>query len=458
MEYLKYIIFFSGAIVGVPSVLVFLLFFPKRAGWVFGTMLWSTCLGSRIAINFFSHETYRGTSRGMEVSLADLFALSMLIFMYMSKRYRVSLWPKGVLWYLLYFIAAVLSMVNAESRLFSFLELWKMLKMWLMFIVVYNYVLNTRDIEPMMIAFGIVAIHSFVLILWQKYILHIYQPDGLFPHQNSMSMYMGMIGTIFFLRWIHGTGSRLSRWFNLLSFICASAGAILSFSRGAIMCYPISCILALAISLIHGWNYKQMLKILTLCSVCILAVGYLVPSIFLRFLYAPKSSGQTRVNFAIAAVNMANDKTLGVGINNWGIKINPPYTYAKHREEMRMRPDFKDGLVETIYLMVAAECGWWALGVLLIWFISYYVLCVRNLVYCFRTEWFSLLAGIICGLTMVYMQSTLEWVLKQSVNFYQLMTLYAVTAAVYKMSKKKKEKRKPRAMVPAIQEGLRSEI
>ena len=45
----------------------------------------------------------------------------------------------------------------------------------------------------------------------------------------------------------------------------------------------------------------------------------------------------------------------GVGINNWGIKINPPYEYAERAGRNRNRgDDFKDGIVETVYLLVGA--------------------------------------------------------------------------------------------------------
>ena len=44
----------------------------------------------------------------------------------------------------------------------------------------------------------------------------------------------------------------------------------------------------------------------------------------------------------------------GVGLNNWGVVINPPYRYGEHRD---LDDDSKDGIVETIYLLVAAECG-----------------------------------------------------------------------------------------------------
>ena len=65
------------------------------------------------------------------------------------------------------------------------------------------------------------------------------------------------------------------------------------------------------------------------------------------------------MELAALALEMIPDKPFfGVGINNWGIKINPPYEYSRHRDPRRgFTEDYKDGIVETIYLLVAAECG-----------------------------------------------------------------------------------------------------
>ena len=42
-----------------------------------------------------------------------------------------------------------------------------------------------------------------------------------------------------------------------------------------------------------------------------------------------------------------------------------------------------------------------------------------------RTPYFYIPAGIIGGLTGIYLQSLLEWVLKQQVNFLELVVLFA---------------------------------
>ena len=142
----------------------------------------------------------------------------------------------------------------------------------------------------------------------------------------------------------------------------------------------------------------------------------------------------TRQYLAASAWNMMKDKPFaGVGLNNWGIKINPPYPYCEYRyENRRIAKDFKEGIVETSYLLVGAECGFLALGAFLSWLGYYYVTACKLVKSMRRSDFFYIPAGIVGGLTAVYLQSTLEWVMKQQVNFIQMMILFATLSILAK--------------------------
>ena len=154
----------------------------------------------------------------------------------------------------------------------------------------------------------------------------------------------------------------------------------------------------------------------------------MIPRIVERFAEAPEASGETRVELAKCAAEMIMDEPLrGVGINNWGIKINPPYDYAERAGRQTNRgEDFKDGIVETVYLLVCAECGIPALAAMLLWFAWYWVLCIRLVARLRGTEWLFIPAGLLGGLVADYMQSTLEWVLRQQLNMICLMFVFAI--------------------------------
>ena len=179
-------------------------------------------------------------------------------------------------------------------------------------------------------------------------------------------------------------------------------------------------------SLKHRYSRRKLQIVLSMSLLAIVGLSVIAPRIIERFEKAPESSGQTRKELALAAVNMMKDAPLiGVGINNWGIKINPPYRYSAFRENRRYDDDFKDGIVETIYLLVGAECGIPALVLLLVWFSYYWIVAVRLLVRLHGTPWFFVPAGALGGMTSIFLQSALEWVLKQQINFLLLVTIFA---------------------------------
>ena len=193
-------------------------------------------------------------------------------------------------------------------------------------------------------------------------------------------------------------------------------------------CYPVGCGITAAVSLLFDWKIRkvQFLSIMLLAG--LLGLLILAPRLIERFESAPESSGQTRINFAIAARNMILDEPLfGIGLNNWGIKINPPYEYSEHRDPKKgFTDDYKDGIVETIYLLVCAECGIPCFLLLLALFFYHWIVALKLAGRLRRTEYFFIPAGLLGGFTVIYIQSVLEWVLKQQVNFLELMIFFAV--------------------------------
>ena len=118
----------------------------------------------------------------------------------------------------------------------------------------------------------------------------------------------------------------------------------------------------------------------------------------------------------------------GVGINNWSMKMRPPYTYQEQASAIVGRDLAYVGIVETVYLLVMAECGIPALVAMLVWFGWHWVSCLRLVKRLRGTEWSFVPAGLLGGLTAIYMQSCLEWVLRQQINLFLLVFLFAIVA------------------------------
>lgn len=431
MESVKYILFALALFVGVP--LLTALAYKKRflMRWLLFIAVFLTHENYRLSINFFPDEFYRGTARGIEVTIADMCFWALFLALLLTYRLRVRLIPVGGWLFLAYLFWCSLSIMNAANPLYSVYELWKMLMMWVSFVVVANYLYHTRDIEPILKGIGAVVIWAFIVVIYQKYFVGRFQTPGIFAHQNTAGMYMGMAGPLFLTRWLEERNTRWDSLFYAVAFVCGGAIAFFTFSRGAMLFFPLGCALSLLLSIGHRVSQRKLLIVFFIGTVATLGLVKMAPRIIDRFERAPESSKLTRLRLAKAAINMANDeKVIGVGINNWGVKINPPFTYAEYREELKYDEEFKDGLVETIYLMTAAECGWVGLSFLLLCFGGFYLINTINWFRTYRTNINYVSAGIAGGLLSVFGQSLLEWVLKQTPVFYELMMMFALISAV----------------------------
>ena len=432
---MKYLIFLI-AFMGILPLGYILTLNRKYMRCAFLAVLLPVMIFNQVSINFFSHETYRGTSRGMEVSLVYLVALAMLVGMWILYRKKPLLPDAGSKIYWIYFLLCIPSLINADNMLYSWFEMWKMIMMYVVFLCTYYYLYYTRDFNTVIFGFGIVAAVTFLTVV-QQHIKGIHQANGLFPHQNSMGMYMCLIAPVFFAYYFN-RNKGWKRFLFVSFFLMAAAACMRTYSRGSMVCMPFGVMITILLSLRYQFHMRKVQILLPILLVCFFGFLLLLPNIIKRFTYAPRESLMTRQFLGASAWNMMKDKPFaGVGLNNWGIKINPPYPYCEYRyENKRIAKDFKEGIVETSYLLVGAECGFFALAAFLTWLLYYYVVAFKLVKRLRRTNLFYIPVGIIGGLSAIYLQSTLEWVMKQQVNFIQMMILFAALSILFKYCKK----------------------
>ena len=423
---MKYLIFTLAALGVLPASV--LLMYSRRLLWLMPLVILPTLLlFDNTAINFFSHELYRGTSRGMEVSLVYLVALAMLGALTLRRGLLHPLPYVGLAIYFVYFLLCLPSTLNAANGLFAFFEIWKMTMIYLVGLTVYHYLAFTRgDTRALYAALALITVLIFLSCIWQ-HVTGYYQIRSYFPHQNSLAMFMSPLGTLFLSRFLNERHRRTSL---LALLLCAFASATLfrTYSRGAIACYPIGCAITACASITLNWKAWKLVRLSALAAIALCGIAVMTPRIVERFIHAPESSAGTRVRLATVALNMIEDNPIfGVGINNWGIKVNPPYPYSLPRDASSgLTEDFKDGIVETIYLLTAAECGLPALAALLTLFFSHAWLAVTACRPLRHTPQFFWAPGLLGGFIAIYLQSVLEWVLKQQVNFIELIIFFAI--------------------------------
>lgn len=434
---MKYAVF-AIAMMGVPPLAAIISLnrtWMKYAVWA---MIAALAVYQGTAINFFSHEEYRGSSRGMEVSVVYLFAAALLLAAAIRHRLPKPVPSLGAALFAVYFALCLPSVSAAENGLFSWMEIWKMIMLYMTYLSVRAYLDATDDVKSLVNGLAAFAVFNFLLVV-KDHLSGVYQPHGVFPHQNGLAMAMHPFASMFFAYFLAG-GWRRS-WLNTAAFVAATACIVRTYSRGAIAMIPVSFAVTFALMAFVGLKTpKRRLfrRALPLAFVGMIGLAAMLPRIVERFKEAPEASKNTRIELALCAKEMILDEPWrGVGINNWGIKINAPYDYAERAGRNPDRgEDFKDGIVETVYLLVGAECGIPALAAMLAWFLSYLVLCCV-LAKKFRgTPFAAIPAGLAGGFVACYLQSCLEWVLRQQMNLILLMILFAVLDHMWKMSRR----------------------
>ena len=454
---MKYL-FFATAVLGIVPLTIFMVCYRKFIRWGMLGLILPLCIFDSTAINFFSTarisvggafimaEDYRGTSRGLEISLVYIVALAMLLAFFILRGHRRICPDRGSRLYSIYFLLCIPSAFNAPNMLIFSFELWNMAMIHLVFMAVYYY-LEFYDGDIDIIFYGVAMLVAWNAVsVLREYLIGVYRVRGIFPHPNSMAMYMATVGVLFFSRSFNRSEGKKTLIF-ILGFILASITLVRSYSRGALLCYPIGALLTLLCSLFWGGRSPHKTRyFLFLMPVILIGALLAIPKIVDRFEKAPESSGKTRKQFVKAAAKMMKDKTwCGVGLNNWSILISPPYHYTEHRDQTSIihnednaivetvyKDDFGGGIVETIYLLVGAECGIPCLVALLLWFGYYWISTIRLMKLLRRTEYFYLPAGFFGALTAIFLQSALEWVLKQQINFIWLVTMFAIISFLNK--------------------------
>lgn len=436
MGELKYFIFFAVLLVGVPVGYFLALRYQWIEKLVFFLFVFFTC--EMVDINFVSMETYRGTSKGFEFGMVDIaMYIILLLSVHRAPVYGIRWLPPGSVLYLIYFLISISSIIHADVYIYSGFEIIKMLRMFLYFWIAFQYIQTSEQIETFMHAVGIVIFYIFTSVVKQKYLFGMFQAMGPFPHQNSLTMYISILGALALSRVLNNRSANAPLWFLLFGM---SAFCVLStLSRAGLALFALNCIIVFCVSMLLNDQEQKFLRRRKWIIVIIMPlVGSAVlykasDSIIERFTTAPEESGLTRIYLAQAAVKMANENVLGVGLNNFGHKINDPYPYGAHIPKEISRDSTRRGLVETAYLMIAAEAGWIALAAFLLMLLYFYFVNLVNLIRMKNHPARYIAVALLGALTQVYLQTSLEWVIKQTNNFYQLMFVFALIAAMKRM-------------------------
>src|SRR5580704_8716884 len=139
------IIVLTGAGVFAASVV------QRARDIMFFLLVAGAVLTERMSVNFFSQAWYRGTTRGIEISLMDILAVSILAASLLAPRYRGPrwYWPVGLAFLGAYFLYGCFSVFISEPKIYGVFELSKIARGIIIFLAAASFVRTKRELSWM---------------------------------------------------------------------------------------------------------------------------------------------------------------------------------------------------------------------------------------------------------------------------------------------------------------------
>ena len=306
--------------------------FRKVRDAFFFLMVTLAVVAERMEVNFFSQAWYRGTTRGVQITLLEILAFGLLVGCWLGRREeeRRWFWPASFGVLLLYFGYAVVSVMVSEPKMFGAFELSKMLGAMLVFLASAAYVRCKREWTILLVALGCAVGFEGVWAVKQHFITRLDRVAGTLDHANSLSMYLcltvPLLVAVAFAGW-----SRPLRWFCAVTAGLGTIGVLLTLSRAGI---PVLAVVILGtIVTCASWQMTatRVAVRLVLVGCAFALVAAIWPKIEERYATAtleeeyfdPTVDGRG-IYLRLASL-IAGEHFFGVGLNNWSYHVSRTY-------------------------------------------------------------------------------------------------------------------------------------
>lgn len=444
----KLIVVLVGYLILAPA-LGLLVSRSRRAQQVlFGSIIFLQCIkASTYGLMFLSIEWYRGHTKGFEFTLVDMLCISLLVACALRRPREFKLFPPGTLLYLFFVAAASFSIIDTFKPHFTIMATFNFAKAVLIYIAVFNFIRSKRDFHVMFVAMAAALMAECVIVLKQKYLGGMFQPFGLFDHQNSMSMWAYFFALPLFGAALSKRTPPVLAWFYLAGVGAAFVLILAALSRGSVAVMIGGCLLVYLLSLIFGGITWRKVAILVVGFVGGTAVIYkAADSIRERFIAADdvgaNATGDFRALLNSVSQKMLTDTTIGVGWNNFNVANSRPYpVYSRMYEEYFRQLGHSVDLenyrananTESLYWMYLAETGYLGFGAMVLFM-------VVTLFWAVRAFWERgrlgdrdsapgfFLMGLCVALVALYAHSSIERVLTQTNNLLSWLAFLGVVA------------------------------
>jgi hypothetical protein len=424
------------AAVGCGSILA-TTFSQRLRDLAFFGMVCFSIYAEKFDVNFFGQYWYRGTSRGVGISMTDVLAFAILISSLIAPRYprRPGFVPASLGVLALYFAYCVYMTLNALEPLYAVWELANIPRGVLILLAGAAYLRTQRELGILIVGLSFTVCVEAVYALKQRYLGGMYRVPGTLDHANSLSMYVCMISPVL----VAAAMANWSKWLRLIAgvgAVAATVSVLLTISRAGLPIYAfvvggtgLACM---------SWRitFKKVLGAFAIAAVCGVVFVKMWDQIKARYMEASfheeylDEQSEGRGVYIRWARAILNDHPTGVGLNNWSYAVSKTYGPAsgfwyEDYDDIKTDPEKADlpsiryaAPAHSLAALTAGELGIPGLVIFgLVWF-RWFLMGAGFLVRRLNEDATHRLGiGFLFATCGIFLQSVTEWVYRQSTLF-----------------------------------------
>jgi hypothetical protein len=454
---LKHLIGLVLIVLSIPVVCAVTTASRRAREWAFFLMLAGWVVTDRMDIHFFSYDLYRGSTRGVEISMLDLLGLGVLAGHLLNpppgaKRW---FWPASLGFMLLFLVYSCFSVAISTPRLFGVFELSKMLRGIMVFLLAAWFVRSERELGLLVLALAAAVAFEGALALKERFIGGVDRVTGTLVHPNSLSMYLCLTVPVF----VAATTARfpaLVRYAAGIAIGVAAVAELLTFSRAGVPIFAFVVLGAGAFCASLRLTFKKVAVVmLAMIGVLLLMFKYWSD---LRERYNEATFQQeiaadqfeNRGQYFHIASAILRERFFGVGLNNWSYWVSKKYARQLGINAYQDYDDIPAYILESnaewrdtyappahdLGVITAGELGlpglaifallwarWFQMGFVFLWKRSPDPMLRMGAGFFFAT----------CG---IFLQSVTEWVFRATPMFMTFHILMGALAGLYYQRKK----------------------
>jgi O-antigen ligase len=430
-------------------------FGPMLGGWLSTRRVWQRAIFALMLVmtamrpgNFMmmigSIETYRGHTKGYEISLIEVLAIALIVAVRRGPRLGVSTGIPGLWLYLLWCGTCLLSMLGSSEPTYALMAASRFAKGALTFAAAALYLRDEDDLRWAVGALAGALFHHGLLCLKMRLLDGSWQVKGWFEHQNPMAMwcYMGALPVLAALLWQPIKG-RLC-WLCLAGFGGAGLCILLSVSRAALAAYAVGA----AIVLLGAWLRGPNVRVIAFTAMG--ALGAVVVFLFAMDSFKARLNEVANSSQVVeedlrdilnkqSAAMLKDHPWNGIGWNNFGIANSRGRgdKYSEILEEWDRDRGFTiydenyyaNPLTESLYWLWLSETGWLGFSTFIM-FAAMTLWCAGKSAWRDRGTLFGAFAfALFVALAICYLHGTVERILTQTKNLSQWLMLAGMAVA-----------------------------